>query len=97
MSATVFNLTEGPVQVSAAGNRVPGRCEAVVDDTSDPHYTAALERGELVVLSASAPAAPVAEPVPVPEPQAEDGDDPAEAGEPAAESKKKQPSKAKEN
>lgn len=105
-SATVFNVTDRPVRVSDAGHRVPGRGTAVVADTSDSSYVAALRRGDLVVLSETAtvkaPVAPVVEEVPPaaePEPTYEEPtelpEDDTEAT--PSESKKKQPNKAKES
>ncbi len=105
-STTVFNLTERPVRYTDAGNRVPGRGTAVVTDTTDKYYVAALESGRLMVLSESAPPAKqeqVAKPAPDPEPVVVEevilAEDPVEASEEPVEpeSKKKQPSKAKEN
>ena len=99
---TVFNLTEQPVQYTVDGNRVPGRTAVEVTDKSDPYYVAALERGDLVVLSDAVAAEAVAQPVTEPEPEpveetlAAEGDTTVdELAEP--ESKKKQPNKAKEN
>lgn len=102
-STTVFNVTEHPVRISAAGNRVPGRTSTEVTDTADTHYIAALERGDLVVLSATAAPAPVvvAEPAPEPEPMPAAPEDEvpaeAEAEETASAEPKKKPTKAKEN
>lgn len=108
-STTVFNVTERPVRYSVHGNRVPGRSSATVTDTADKHYTAALSRGDLVVLSEVASPAKqeqVAKPAPTPQPETEPTpaeDTPAvEAGtEPVADQSdsesKKKPVKAKEN
>lgn len=100
-SATVFNLTEQPVQFTADGNRVPGRSTAVVADTQDPYYTAALTRGDLVVLSDGAETSGevAAHPVPEPTPVAHDASALAAESSDIEESTdtQKKPSKAKEN
>lgn len=102
-SATVFNVTDRPVRYSQHGLRVPGRQTADVSDTGDWYYIAALMRGDLVVLSETAvadtPVEAVAESTPTPEPEVTDTDAAPEVAEDAAasDSKKKQPSKAKEN
>lgn len=106
MTTIVFNLRERPVRFSADGNRVPGRTRTEIADVKDEFYLAALERGDLVVLSetAAAPPPPVevqtVTVLPEPEPPATDESaDTAVEGEDATvtEPRKKQPNKAKEN
>lgn len=105
-STTVFNVTDHPVRFSSSGRRVPGRTSTDVVDTADPYYLAALERGDLVVLSATAAPievvavpAPAPDPEPEPEPVVEEPipDDAAPEEPVVVEPKKKQPTKAKEN
>lgn len=104
-TTTVFNVTERPVRFTVHGNRVPGRESTVVTDIEDKYYIAALTRGDLVVLSEIASPVkqePVANAATEPEPTPVAAEETLAADEPAAEqadteSKKKQPSKAKEN
>lgn len=65
---TVFNVRKEPVKVSVAGNRVPGRFQATVN-ADDPVCKAALDRGDLVLLSDAVPAPPPAQPEAAPAPE----------------------------
>lgn len=111
MSAIIFNLKHQPVRISSLGHVLPGRKELTVSSLDDPVLSAALKRGDVVVLSEeqdskSSTPTPLPEPAPEPVVVAEEvvAEEPVAATEEAevkeddaATEPKKRSTKAKEN